>query len=53
VIAANPELHERELAKLAPCAEAITTALRNRGVSEQLIREAVTLQAGRRVHGKS
>jgi AcrR family transcriptional regulator len=35
VIAANPELHERELAKLAHYATAITTALRERGVSEQ------------------
>ena len=35
VIAANPELRERELAKLAQYAAAITTALRDRGVSEQ------------------
>ena len=35
VIAANPELHERELAKLAHYAAVITTALRDRGVSEQ------------------
>ena len=35
VIAANPELRERELAKLAHYAAAITTALRDRGVSEQ------------------
>jgi AcrR family transcriptional regulator len=35
VIASNPELHERELAKLAQYATAITAALRDRGVSEQ------------------
>jgi AcrR family transcriptional regulator len=35
VIAANPELRERELAKLAHYAAAITTALRDRGVNEQ------------------
>jgi AcrR family transcriptional regulator len=35
VIAANPELRERELAKLAHYADAITTALRDRGVNEQ------------------
>jgi AcrR family transcriptional regulator len=35
VIAANPELRERELAKLAHYAGAISTALRDRGVSEQ------------------
>ncbi len=35
VIAANPELRERELAKLAHYAAAITTALRHRGVNEQ------------------
>ena len=35
VIAANPELRERELAKLAHYATAITAALRDRGVSEQ------------------
>jgi AcrR family transcriptional regulator len=35
VINANPELRERELAKLAHYAAAITTALRARGVSEQ------------------
>jgi AcrR family transcriptional regulator len=35
VIAANPELRERELAKLAQYAAAITTALRDRGVSER------------------
>jgi AcrR family transcriptional regulator len=35
VIAANPELRERELAKLAHYATAITTALRERGVGEQ------------------
>jgi AcrR family transcriptional regulator len=35
VIAANPELHERELAKLAHYAAAITTALRDRGATEQ------------------
>jgi AcrR family transcriptional regulator len=34
VIAANPELHERELAKLADYAAAIAAALRERGVSE-------------------
>jgi AcrR family transcriptional regulator len=35
VVAANPELRERELAKLAHYAAVITTALRDRGVSEQ------------------
>jgi len=35
VIAANPELRERELAKLAHYAAAITSALRDRGVNEQ------------------
>jgi hypothetical protein len=35
VIAANPELRERELAKLAHYAAAITTALHDRGVSEE------------------
>ena len=34
VIAANPELRERELAKLADYAAAVTAALRQRGVSE-------------------
>jgi AcrR family transcriptional regulator len=34
VIAANPELHERELAKLADYAAAIADALRQRGVNE-------------------
>ncbi len=34
VIAANPELHERELAKLADYAAAVATALRQRGVGE-------------------
>jgi stage V sporulation protein SpoVS len=34
VIAANPELRERELAKLADYAEAVAAALRQRGVSE-------------------
>jgi AcrR family transcriptional regulator len=34
VIAANPELHERELAKLAHYAAAVAAALRQRGVSE-------------------
>jgi AcrR family transcriptional regulator len=34
VIAANPELRERELAKLADFAAAIAAALRQRGVSE-------------------
>ena len=34
VIAANPELRERELAKLADYAEAIAAALRQRGVTE-------------------
>ena len=34
VIATNPELHERELAKLADYATAVATALRQRGVSE-------------------
>ena len=34
VIDANPELRERELAKLAQYAAAITTALRDRGVNE-------------------
>ena len=34
VIAANPELHERELAKLADYAAAVAAALRQRGVSE-------------------
>jgi AcrR family transcriptional regulator len=34
VIAANPELRERELAKLADYAAAVTGALRERGVSE-------------------
>jgi AcrR family transcriptional regulator len=34
VIAANPELRERELAKLADYAAAIATALRQRGVTE-------------------
>jgi AcrR family transcriptional regulator len=35
VIAANPELRERELAKLADYATAIAAALRQRGVSER------------------
>ncbi len=35
VIAANPELRERELAKLADYAAAVAAALRQRGVSEQ------------------
>src|SRR5580658_1975124 len=34
VIAANPELRERELAKLADYAEAVAAALRQRGVTE-------------------
>jgi hypothetical protein len=34
VIAANPELRERELAKLADYATAVADALRRRGVSE-------------------
>jgi AcrR family transcriptional regulator len=34
VIAANPELHERELAKLAHYAAAVAVALRQRGVNE-------------------
>ena len=34
VIAANPELRERELIKLASLAEALTQALRGRGVKE-------------------
>jgi len=34
VIAANPELRERELAKLADYAAAVTTALHQRGVGE-------------------
>ena len=34
VIAANPELRERELAKLADYAAAVTDALHQRGVSE-------------------
>jgi AcrR family transcriptional regulator len=34
VIAANPELRERELAKLADYAAAVANALRDRGVSE-------------------
>jgi AcrR family transcriptional regulator len=34
VIATNPELRERELAKLADYAEAVAAALRQRGVSE-------------------
>ncbi len=34
VIAANPELHERELAKLADYAAAVADALRQRGVSD-------------------
>jgi AcrR family transcriptional regulator len=34
VIAANPELHERELAKLADYAVAIAAALHHRGVTE-------------------
>jgi AcrR family transcriptional regulator len=34
VIAANPELGERELAKLAAYADAVAAALRQRGVSE-------------------
>jgi stage V sporulation protein SpoVS len=34
VIAANPELRERELAKLADYAGAVAAALRQRGVSE-------------------
>jgi hypothetical protein len=34
VIAANPELRERELAKLADYAAAVATALRGRGVGE-------------------
>jgi len=37
VIAANPELRERELAKLAHYAAAITTALRDRDVNEHRI----------------
>lgn len=35
VITANPELRERELAKLAHCAAGITRALCDRGVNEQ------------------
>jgi AcrR family transcriptional regulator len=35
IIAANPELQERELIKLSSMAEAIAAALRGRGVSEQ------------------
>src|ERR1700678_1308813 len=35
VIAANPELRERELAKLADYAAAVCAALRQRGVTEQ------------------
>ena len=35
VIAANPELHERELAKLAHYATEVATALRARGIGEQ------------------
>jgi len=34
VVAANPELRERELAKLADYATAVAAALRQRGVSE-------------------
>jgi len=34
VIAANPELHERELTKLADYAAAVAGALRQRGVNE-------------------
>ena len=34
VIAANPELRERELAKLADYAAAVAAALRERGVAE-------------------
>lgn len=34
VIAANPELHERELAKLADYAAAVAATLRARGISE-------------------
>jgi AcrR family transcriptional regulator len=34
VIATNPELHERELAKLADYASSVAAALRQRGVSE-------------------
>jgi AcrR family transcriptional regulator len=41
IIAANPELHERELIKLASMAESIAAALRGRGVSDQ----AATLAA--------
>jgi AcrR family transcriptional regulator len=35
IIAANPELQERELIKLSSMAESIAAALRGRGVSEQ------------------
>ena len=35
MIAANPELRERELAKLAHSATGVTVALRDRGVNEQ------------------
>ncbi len=34
IIAANPDLRERELIKLAGLAEALTTALRDRGIGE-------------------
>lgn len=34
VIAANPELRERELAKLADCATAVAAVLRGRGVAD-------------------
>lgn len=36
VVAANPELRERELAKVADCAAAVAAVLRQRGVSEPL-----------------
>jgi AcrR family transcriptional regulator len=44
VIAANPELRERELAKLADYAAAVTQALRRRGVGEP--RASLAAEAG-------
>jgi AcrR family transcriptional regulator len=44
VIAANPELRERELAKVADYATAVAAALRQRGVSEP--QATITAEAG-------
>jgi AcrR family transcriptional regulator len=44
VIAANPELRERELAKLADYAAAVAVALRQRGVTE--LQAALAAEAG-------